>query len=232
MTPETLVLFDIDGTLLRAGGSGRVASERAMIEVFGRTGKLAEYNFMGKTDFFTLVHLLTPEGLSEAEIEAALPHFSAAMGRHMAEIVGQYTVQALPGTLELIQALKAQPNALVGIITGNMRESAAIKLQAAGFSLEDFAVGVYGSEARIRRDLMPIILNRAEEHCGVKFVAPNVVVIGDTPDDIDCAHCIGARAIAVATGWVLRAELEKHAPVTVLNDLSDTAAVMSLLLTY
>src|SRR5579871_2748930 len=138
MTPTTLVLFDIDGTLLLASGSGKVATERAMLEIFGTAGKLNEHRFSGKTDWHTLIFLLTPEGFSDADIEAALPRYNSVMGRHMADIIGDYKVEPLPGTFELIAALKARPDVLLGIVTGNVRETANLKLRTAGFALEDF----------------------------------------------------------------------------------------------
>jgi phosphoglycolate phosphatase len=227
--PETLVLFDIDGTLLHAGGSGRVATERAMQEVFGTVGKLDEYRFAGKTDWHTLLTLLAPEGLTEAQVEAALPQYDAAIARHMADIMADYQIDALPGTLDLVRTLRERPNVLLGIITGNMPQMADLKLRAAGFLPEDFSIAVYGSEAPIRRQLVPIALQRAEQRWGSQFEPLNVVFIGDTPDDIDCAHSIGARAVAVATGWIPRAELEQHQPVIVLDNLADQAQVLSII---
>lgn len=230
MQPEILVLFDIDGTLLRAAGSGRAATDRAMREVFGTVGRLADYRFSGKTDWHTLLALLTPEGFAEAQIEAALPQYDAAMARHMGEVMAEYNIHALPGARELVKTLRERPDVLMGIMTGNMPQMAVLKLQAAGFDPQDFAIAVYGSEAPLRRKLVPLALARAERHCGRQFEPPNIVFIGDTPDDIDCAHSIGARAIAVMTGMASRAELEQHQPVTVLDDLSDQAGVLSLVL--
>jgi phosphoglycolate phosphatase len=230
MKPQTLVLFDIDGTLLASSGSGRAATSRAMLEVFGTTGHLANYRFQGKTDWRILLDLLQPEGFNAAEIEAALPHYETVVARHMAEIVNDYHVYALPGTLELVDELSAHPGVLLGIVTGNLPRMAEIKLRLAGFALEKFPVAAYGSEAPIRRQLVPLALERAERHCGRHFAPPDVIFIGDTPDDIDCAHSIGARAIAVTTGVTARAELEQHPPVIVLDSLADRERVLPLIL--
>jgi phosphoglycolate phosphatase len=227
--PEILVLFDIDGTLLHAAGSGRVATERAMREVFGTIGKLADYSFSGKTDWHTLLTLLAPEGFTEAQIEAALPQYNDAIARHMADIMADYHIRALPGTLEIVHTLREHPNVLLGLITGNMPQMADLKLRAAGFAPDDFSIAVYGSEAPIRRQLVPLALQRAEQRWGRQFDPPDVVFIGDTPDDIDCAHSIGARAVAVTTGWVSRAELEAHQPVTVIDSLADQEKVLSII---
>src|SRR5689334_19612071 len=103
--PKILVLFDIDGTLLIGRGSGRAATERAMMEVFGTVGKLADVPFGGKTDFFTLVEVLTPEGFTEAQIADTLPHYSTVVTRHMQDIIHSYDIHALPGTHELVNAV-------------------------------------------------------------------------------------------------------------------------------
>jgi len=228
--PEILVLFDIDGTLLRAAGSGRAATERAMQEVFGTVGKLADYHFSGKTDWHTLLTLLTPEGFSEADIQAALSRYDTAIARHMADVMRDYHIQALPGALELVHTLAQRADVLLGIITGNMPQMADLKLRAAGFDPQTFALAVYGSEAPVRRQLVPLALERSEQRGGKHFDPSSTVFIGDTPDDIDCAHSIGARAIAVATGSASRAELEQHQPVVVLDDLTDEAKVLSIIL--
>ncbi len=230
MTPQTLVLFDIDGTLLHASGVGRMATERALLEVFGTTGAFAKYRFSGKTDWYTLRHLLIPEGFTEEAIEQAIPQYADALGKHMIAAREQFTITALPGALELVRALRSLPDVLIGIITGNMPPAATIKLEAAGFNLDDFAIAVYGSEAPIRRQLMPIVIDRAEQHCRKRFAPVEIAIVGDTPEDIDCAHSIGARAIAVATGVERRTELEQHQPVIVLDDLSDVNAALAAIL--
>jgi len=230
MAYKTLVLFDIDGTLLLSAGGGRAATERAMREVFGTVGALAEYKFAGKTDFYTLVELLGPEGFTETQIADTLPHYSGVLARHMQEILHLYPLKILPGVLDLITTLAARSDVLLGILTGNVPQMADLKIRGVGLDPSVFAINVYGTEARIRRELVPIALERAERHSGTPFAPSDVVVVGDTPDDIDCAHSIGARIIAVATGFTPRTELEKHQPVTVLDNLADTQAVLRLIL--
>ncbi len=230
MSQQTLVLFDIDGTLLRGAGSGRTALERAVREVYGTSGNIGAYKFGGKTDWQILHDLLDSEGFTEAQIREGLPQYAEAMARHMAAVIGDYEVHALPGALALIRTLRERQDVLVGLMTGNVSKAAAVKLRAAGFDPQDFKIAVYGSEARVRRDLVPIVLARAEKAYGVLFPPEQVVVVGDTPEDIDCAHSIGARVIAVTTGSKSRVELEEHPPVTVLDDLSDPTVVLPLIL--
>ncbi len=230
MILQTLILFDIDGTLLLGRGSGRAATERAMREVFGTVGALADYQFSGKTDWYTLVQLLTPEGFTEEHIERTLPHYSEVLVRHMKDVVTNYPIAALPGALELVHALAARDDVLLGILTGNVPQMAEFKLRTVGFDPSVFTIGVYGTESRIRRELAPIALSRAEKHAGRTFASSDVVVIGDTLDDIDTAHSIGAHMIAVTTGFTDRASLEQDQPVTVLENLADTEGVLSLIL--
>jgi phosphoglycolate phosphatase len=232
MIPRFLVLLDIDGTLLLGKGSGRAATQLAMQEVFGTVGKLADYQFVGKTDFYTLVELLSPEGFTEAQIAEVLPHYSEVLTRHMLQIMHEYPMHALPGALELVNQLAARSDVLLGLITGNVLQMADVKLRAVGIDPSVFVIAAYGTEARVRRELAPIILARAEQHSGVQFDLQNVVFIGDTVDDIDCAHSIGARIIAVATGSVPREKLEQHPPVTVLDNLADVERVLSLIIDH
>lgn len=228
-TPQFLVLLDIDGTLLLGKGSGRAATQLAMQEVFGTVGNLAEYRFAGKTDFYTLVDLLSPEGFTEAQIAEVLPHYSEVLTGHMRKIMHEYPIHALPGALELVNRLANRSDVLLGLITGNVLQMAEVKLRAVGIDPAVFKIAAYGTEARIRRELVPIVLARAEQDSGVQFDPQHVVFVGDTVDDIDCAHSIGARIIAVATGNISREELEQHPPVTVLDNLADVEHVLSLI---
>ena len=223
---EKLVLFDIDGTLLHGGGSGRTATERAMRELFGTVGKLADYRFDGKTDRYTLIQLLMPEGFTQEYVEARLPEYEVIASRHLTEVIDQHHFRTLPGAIDLVNALKTRSDMLIGLITGNLPQMAAIKLRRAGFDLDDFAVKVYGSEACARRELAPIVIERAQKYCGVPFEPTQVVMLGDTLDDIDCAHNIGARMISVATGPYKRDQLEAHSPYIVFDDLTDNEAVI------
>ncbi len=198
MTSQTLALFDIDGTLLLSAGGGRAATERAMREVFGTVGALAEYKFAGKTDFYTLVELLKPEGFSESQVADTLPHYSNVLARNMGEILHLYPLTALPGVHDLINILAARSDVLLGILTGNVPQMADIKLRGIGLEPSIFVINVYGTEARIRRELVPIALERAERHTGNTFAPSNVVIVGP--------------------------------PVTVLDNLADTQAVVKLIL--
>ncbi len=222
---SSLILFDIDNTLIFGKGVGREASERAMLELFGSSGTLATHQFRGKTDWGTLIELLTPLGLVRDQIDAVMPTYNTTLGKHFASIVHRFPVEPCPGGHELVAALSARPDVLLGIVTGNVETVAPLKLAAGGYDPNVFRVGAYGNEAHDRTLLPPIALQRAIAYQGTSF--ERVVIIGDTPDDIECARSIQARCIGVATGSFSRAELEAHQPAVVLDSLADLDATLT-----
>lgn len=229
--PKTwLVLFDIDGTLLHSGGCGRAATRLAVQDVFGTAGILDEVSFAGKTDWQILLEALTPAGIAAEEIERRLAEYNLTVARHLAAIIGERPVKPCAGAPKLVAALRADPAVLMGLVTGNMAALAPIKLRAAGFDPADFPIGAFGSEGWDRAMLPPLALARANAFNGMDFAPDRVVIIGDTPGDITCAHSIGARTIAVATGPFSAAELAAHQPDSLFATLEDTSAVLHAIL--
>ena len=222
--PRTLVLFDIDGTLLNSAGCGREAMRLALLDVFGRTGDIDRHHLHGKTDWQSVAELLR---LSDEEVGAHMPAFEQASAYHLERIIGQYDVRPYPGTLALVDALAQKPAALLGLLTGNVRAIAPIKLRAAGFDPGAFRLGAYGSEAR-RRDALPAMaLARAEALTGERFPGERIVIIGDTEADVTCGRTIGARSLAVATGSSSYDRLAAQNPDHLFYDLTDLPAVVA-----
>lgn len=219
---DTLILFDIDNTLIYGRGVGRAANELALVELFGTSGALATHQFHGKTDWATLIELMMPLGMVRADIDAMIPVYNMVLGKHFASIIHHYPVEPCPGGLELVTMLSRRDDALLGIVTGNVETVAPLKLKAAGYDPALFPVGAYGNEAHDRSLLPPIALQRAIDYHDGGF--RRVVIIGDTPDDIACARSIESRCIAVATGSFSRAELEACEPDLVLDNLADLDA--------
>ena len=213
-----LVLFDIDGTLLISQGIGREAKRRAMLERFGTVGDLDNHHFGGKTDWGILVDLLAPLGISSAQIGREMAAYEAAMARHMAAARAQFTAHALPGACDLLAALR-QRGDLLGIVTGNTGATARIKLDMAGYDLAQFVIGAYGHESPQRDDLTKLALGRAQVQAGRDFAGEDVIVIGDTPADVQAARAIEAVAVAVCTGYAPRESLEACHPDFLLADL-------------
>jgi phosphoglycolate phosphatase-like HAD superfamily hydrolase len=132
----------------------------------------------------------------------------------------------MPGIRELLAALAARDDMLLGLLTGNLADGARAKLGAAGIDPAMFRVGAYGSDHEARTELPGVAQRRAREELGIDIAGHDIVVIGDTPADIQCGRSIGARAIAVATGHYTADELRQHDPAGVFEDLSATEDVV------
>ncbi len=226
----TLILFDIDGTLLLTGRAGLRAMEATFRSLFGVDEAFTGVSAGGRTDSFLVSQALTHAGLPDTpEAHAA---FRAAYVPRLAEEIlapGSGRKGIMPGVSELLEATHAHPALHLGLLTGNYREAAAVKLSY--FALADyFAWGAFSDDSADRNALVPIARLRAEEHGVPDQARSRVIVVGDTPFDVECAAVAGARSIAVATGGHTARELADAGADVVLDDLSDTDRVLSLLL--
>jgi phosphoglycolate phosphatase-like HAD superfamily hydrolase len=215
-----LILFDIDGTLLWPKGAGRASTKLAMMEVFGTVGNIDAHAFGGKTDWYTLVEVLSPEGYDAETIRQRMPTFEDAIARHLTNIIGDFPVQPCPGVLEVVEYLHRHESAMLGLVTGNVAKTAPVKLRAAGLNPDWFPIGAYGSDAMDRNDLPAIALERAIQHYKCAIQPEQVIVIGDTTADIACGRALGAKVIAVKTGFSPLEELEAAKPDFLLEDLT------------
>lgn len=224
-----LLLFDVDGTLIRSHGAGRMALEAALLEMFNTAGPIADYQMSGKTDARIITDLLTAAGFDADEIAQKLPeiyNLMATKGRH---IFWKQGMASCPGIMPLLQRLNARADVLLGLLTGNSQVTAPLKLQAAGIDPVIFRVGAYGSDAMDRNQLPRIAMQRAEALTGTPFNGRQTIIIGDTPADILCARAGQATAVAVASGWHAAATLQKYQPDHLLDNLADTEHVLELL---
>ncbi|MDZ4763307.1 MAG: haloacid dehalogenase-like hydrolase [Chloroflexota bacterium] len=221
-----LLLFDIDGTLVLTRGAGREATKYAMQDIFGTHGSIDTHTFGGKTDWTTLIELLTPHGFNADAIGDHLPRYIESMGQHLARVIVGYPVIPCPGALETVAALRERDDLAFGIVTGNVRTSAPVKLRAAGFDPAWFPVGAYGDEAISRDDLPALALQRARTTFAHDFALDQVFVIGDTPADIQCARACGAVAVAVRTGFGTQDDLSACQPDYLFDDLRDLLTIL------
>jgi len=225
-----LVLFDIDGTILLTDGAGKRAIHRALIDVFGGTGP-EDHRFDGKTDPQIVRELMRIEGHGDEHIDA---HMSPLLDRYVEYLdeelrVGSSGVRVMPGVCELLDVLDARDDIVMGLLTGNLEAGARAKLSSAGIDHTRFRVGAYGSDHETRSELPAVAQRRAREELGLDVHGGDVIVIGDTPADIQCGRGIGARAIGVATGHYSTEELWEHAPAAVFEDLSPTHEVVRVI---
>jgi phosphoglycolate phosphatase-like HAD superfamily hydrolase len=221
-----LILFDIDGTLLSPDGAGRLALERALVEVCGRAGPVDSLPMAGKTDWQIVAELLAAAGFEAAAAEAHLPACFEAVGRHMARAILERRVRACPGVPALLDRLGAHPHTLLGLLTGNLPATAPLKLRAAGLDPALFRVGAYGTDGRERSLLPAVALARARALTGRPIPGADAVIVGDTPADVTCGRHLGMRAVGVGTGGYTPEALAAAGADRVFPDLADTEAVL------
>jgi phosphoglycolate phosphatase len=233
MTPPTVILWDIDGTLVRSNG-GRVSVSaflRALREVAQLHAELPyPKDSGGKTDQQIALEVLLSADLAEDTARGLLPQFREVYLRELEAAREQLLpdLRVLPGVPETLQAVRER-GITQSLLTGNLEPIARLKLTCAGLAeYVDFDLGAFGSDHHDRTCLVPITRQRLRDRLGAQEA--NIVVVGDTPRDIACARAGGARAIAVATGNFSREVLAEHAPDVLLDDLRDTETVLATLL--
>lgn len=226
-----VVLFDIDGTLLLSDRAGRRSMELALETVFGRRGP-TDYAYGGKTDKLIVRETMRREGFDDATIDARMPDVIAhyLTGLRALFDAGAHRARTLPGVTDLLTAIETHDGLVLGLLTGNVVEGAAVKLRAVRVDPARFKVAAYGSDHEDRPMLPPIARDRASAFLGREVRGAQLVIIGDTPADMTCGAGVGARAIGVATGGFAAAELQTHTPHAVFADLSDTPRVLEAIL--
>jgi phosphoglycolate phosphatase len=222
---ERLVLFDIDGTILRSGGAAARAFRRALEEVFGTSGPTDGYSFAGRTDPQIARDLLSLAGLPSREIDEGLERVWEKYLTNLRTELSRTRVRVLPGVRPLLARLAEENAAVLGLLTGNVLEGARLKLESAAIDQAKFVVGAFGSDHADRRELPAVAIERAERRSGHRFAGKSVVIIGDTPFDISCGAHLGVRTIAVGTGTFSAAELAKHGPDHLFDNLSNLKSV-------
>ncbi|MDP9348443.1 MAG: HAD family hydrolase [Gemmatimonadota bacterium] len=221
-----LILFDIDGTLLSADGAGKRAFHAAIRDVFGPIDEPPAYTFAGRTDPQIARELLTAARFSPAQVDAGLPGVFRRYTAYLESEIRGVEVCPLPGVLPLLERIEAagEPTVL-GLLTGNVREGAWIKLRAAGIDPGRFRVGAYGSDHHERPELPAVAVARAEALTRHRYTGKEIVIIGDTPRDVSCGAHLGVRTIAVATGVYSLEELCACGPDHLFPDLGEVDRV-------
>ncbi len=229
MTPSDrrLLLFDIDGTLITSGGAGEQALKDAMSARFGVVEDLQGVSLAGSTDANIAVQLLRRHGLDpEPEnIAALLDEYLTRLPSRMTERNGFL----MPGIISLLEELHTKPEAVLGLLTGNVERGAKIKLTHYGV-WHFFEFGAYADDHHDRNELGKFAQARALAKHGEEFPPERIYVIGDTPRDIECGRAIGAQTVAIATGQYSVEELSVYKPDHLFEDFSDTAAVVQVLI--
>jgi phosphoglycolate phosphatase-like HAD superfamily hydrolase len=223
----TVLLFDIDGTLVTTGGAGRRAIVRALESWGAQDG--AQFSFAGMTDRLIVRRALDRVGMHVTEelIDRVIVRYLEVLEDEV-RATDPADYRLLPGMLEALDALVDRPQVAVGLGTGNVELGARIKLARVGVS-DRFAFGGFGCDAEDRAELVRIGAERGAARLGAERAACRVVVIGDTPLDIAAARAVGAEAFAVATGGTPLAELAPHQPEHLYQSLAAEGALGALL---
>ena len=216
----TLLLFDIDGTLLTTGGCGERALRSAVRDFFGTEDDLRDIEIAGRTDTGIARQLLRKYRHEEDRALEVLEHYL----RHLPVLLPQIPGRLLPGVVELLEALKERSDVVLALLTGNLQRGAEYKLSHYGV-WHYFGFGAFADDHHDRNQLGQVAIRRAQER-GHDVRPERVFVIGDTPHDVACARACGARAVGVATGGSTYEALAATKPDALLRDLSDIPAAL------
>jgi phosphoglycolate phosphatase-like HAD superfamily hydrolase len=212
------VLFDIDGTLIRTNGAGMGAMGQAVVEHYGRED-IPEIRVHGCTDRGIVSELFTKLGIGLETDHSGFMHTYFDLLKNSLKKTGG---EILPGVTELLDQLNVHPNVALGLLTGNAKKAAEIKLDYFGLR-EYFLFGGYGDDFSDRNDVAALAKNAASEFLNDKFDESRVWVIGDTLNDIRCARSINAKVIAVETGGDTNKILSEAKPDILIPDLAEVS---------
>lgn len=224
-----LILFDIDGTLVR-GGPARRAFQTALSSVFGTAGEIDGHDFSGKTDPQIARELLQAAGVEEEVITRGIPKLWEGYLEELEARLPAEPMTVLPGVRPLLEHLSRQEGVALGLLTGNIVEGARLKLGSVGLDRFFSSVGGFGSDSEVRDHLPAVALKRAAQELGVDFPPRSAVVVGDTPRDVACGRYGGTRTVAVATGWHDLETLEAAGPDHVLESFHRLEEALQVLL--
>jgi phosphoglycolate phosphatase-like HAD superfamily hydrolase len=223
---QRLILFDIDGTLTRTQ-NGYVPFNQALLDTFGVAGDIRAVIPDGNTDPRIVEEIFSKGKIDIKIVLEQWQHFATNLQCCYAKAIKEGTtkIHALPGAVELVRTLSLNENVIQGVVTGNFKVTARIKLEAA--ELGTFLpIGAYACDSPNRGDLPNLARKRCEELTSKSIPAKQCVIVGDTARDLEAARANGMKCILVGTGRYPVEELTFLQPDVCLADLSDTALVM------
>jgi phosphoglycolate phosphatase-like HAD superfamily hydrolase len=220
-----VLLFDIDGTLVRAGGAGRKALNQAAFNLFGKRNVCDELSLAGRTDLWNF-----REACRRSTGRPPTPETTERLHQEYLRLLPCYVRSAIKkntyvtpvGIKTLLKRLSREKGVLLGLGTGNMERGARIKLEPSGFNAY-FLFGGYGSDAFHRPALLRKAVGRAEKLAGCPIQPADVFVIGDTPLDVAAGKKAGYKTVAVGTGFAAWDELKASKPDHLARDFKGTS---------
>jgi phosphoglycolate phosphatase len=221
----TVVLFDIDGTLLDMKGAGRLAFAQTIKTVFGIDDDLAYLSFAGSTDLSVLQKVMEHHVRRLTETDSR--RFFERMPAELEQAATGSDLVLYPGVRPLLERLSSRRDVILGLVTGNIAACAQIKLRQ--FNLHHhFVLGAFGDEHADRKEIARLAMSRVQARLTKGAVIHALYLVGDTPNDVEAAKAIDAVAIAVATGKYAPEALQQAGADVVLSDMGDTDCVMQL----
>jgi len=229
-----ILLWDIDGTLIRSRRTGAYKEYTIPVleEVFGTSGRLANMRVSGMTDLQIIAEALSEEGFTHHHVRERIHQLSERLTAEAKRVAGngELFFEVLPGVVNTLEVLENHPRYESALLTGNIEPMAYLKMELVGLDHFFKLPGAFGEESHIRRDLPERAAARINKHLQLDLTPDQFIVIGDTPNDIDCARHFGARAVVVGTGrFYSREELLECKPDAWLADLSDAELVLKTL---
>jgi phosphoglycolate phosphatase-like HAD superfamily hydrolase len=229
-----ILLWDIDGTLIRSAKPGGYKEYTIPVleEIFGTAGQLADMQVSGMTDLQIVFEALRDAGITQDEILARAEVLVLRLTEEARRVTGNGVkfFELLPGARETLEALAAHPRYESALVTGNIKPMAQLKMELVGLDHFFTLPGAFGDESHNRRDLPARAAERIRKYLQMDLRPEQFIVIGDTPNDIDCARHFGARAVAVGTGrFYATVEILACKPDALLPDLSDVELVLRTL---
>lgn len=215
-----VLLFDIDGTLIRGGGAGRKALNRAAYALYGKKHACSELSLAGRTDLYNFgetYRVATGRKPTPSAVEKLHQSYLKFLPYYVKSAIRNRTYHVPPGLKSLLKRLSRDKRVLLGLGTGNMEKGARIKLEPSGFNAY-FLFGGYGSDAFHRHALLKKAVERARKLAHASFTAKDVYVIGDTPFDVAAGKKAGFKTIAVGTGYASWKELNDSRPDHLVKD--------------
>lgn len=229
-----ILLWDIDGTLIRSVRTGgyKLYTIPVLEEIFGTAGRLADLHVSGMTDLQIVFEALNDAGISQEEILARAEVLVSRLTEEARRVTGNGAkfFELLPGVRQTLEALDVHPRYQSALVTGNIKPMAELKMELVGLDRFFTLPGAFGDESHNRRDLPGSAAERIRKYLQMDLAPEQFIVIGDTPNDIDCAHHFGARAVAVGTGrFYSKEEILDCKPDKFLPNLSDVDLVLRTL---
>jgi phosphoglycolate phosphatase len=229
-----ILLWDIDGTLIRStkAGSFKDYTIPMLEEVFGTAGRLPEMKVSGMTDLQIVGEALKHEGFTHEHIRERVHELRESYMKAMHKFTGngEEVFEVLPGVREVLHAVSVHPRYQSALLTGNIEPAAYLKMEIVGLADYFPLPGAFGDESHDRRDLPALAADRIRRQLNLALTPEQFIVIGDTPNDIECAKHFGARSLAVNTGRFYALEdLINCKPDALLLDLSNLELVMQTL---